>query len=320
MSGMDADDFVVTSSDAGAASPSAPEAVARPAAPDSAHEPEGTADVSSATDPETHETPDQGRERGADGKFAPKRNAIQERIDKAVRAQREAERQVAEMRAEVEQYRSRTQAPPAPAERPAAAPQYDATKGPQLAEFDNYEDWVDARAEWKAEQKWQRIQAESAEVVAKQKHEQAVRAHSERIEAFAAKTPDYRERIQEAARLPVSVAMEAAIIASDHGPAIAYFLATHPEEGARLALKTRSVPASAADFVRDTLEALVVNASQTASTGPVAGGHRPNVPAPIKPVGAAPVVSDPPIEDLPIDEYVERMNARDAAARRTRTA
>jgi hypothetical protein len=316
MSTMDADDFVTDSTPPlDAATSPASESVGAHAASVTAHEPEGTADATPATDPETHETPVAERERGADGKF--KRNAIQERIDKAVAQQRAAEREAAALRAEVEAYRTRTQAaPPASPDQPAA-PSYDATKGPELAEFNSYEEWVDARAEWKAEQKWQRIQADAAERAAKQAHERTIATHTERIAAFAAKTPDYFDKIQEARSLPVSVAMEAAIIASDHGPAIAYFLATHPEEGAQLAYETQGLDASAAAVVRRLLESKV-NASQTASSGPVAGGYRPNVPAPIKPVGSAPVVADPPLDSLDVDAFIARENAREHNERKAR--
>lgn len=316
MSAMDADDFVVTSNSDVGSSPSTPESVGAPAASVTAHEPEGTADASPATDPETHETPVAERERGADGKYT-KKDSVQARIDKAVAAQRAAERERDAFRAQLDA--ARQPAPPVTQE--PAAPnverQSSNADGPQLAEFTSYEDWVDARAEWKAEQKWQRAQAESAQQIARQQREQAVLTHTERIQAFAAKTPDYFDKIQEAARLPVSAAMEAAIIASDHGPAIAYFLATHPEEGAQLAYDTQSVPATAAAVVRQLLESKI-NASQAANTGPAAGGHRPNVPAPIKPVGSAPVVADPPLDTLDVDAFIARENAREQAERKAR--
>ena len=51
--------------------------------------------------------------------------------------------------------------------------------------------------------------------------------------------------------------MEAAIIASPRGPELAYFLATHPEEGLRLAQQTVPVPLSQAPLVRELLEAKI---------------------------------------------------------------
>jgi hypothetical protein len=323
VSTVESDGFVIESSnpDANAvreslgvdASPSTPEAVARPAASAPEREADGDAATPVAADAETPETPDSGRERGADGKFA-KRDSVQARIDKAVAQQRAAERERDTYRAQLESYRTPPTAPAEPQERPA--PQQDPATGPQLAEFDSYESWVDARAEWKAEQKWQQIQAAQYEQVARQQHEQAVLTHTERIQSFAAKTPDYFEKIQEASRLPVSAAMEAAIIASNDGPAIAYFLATHPEEGAQLAYETQSLGTAAASVVRRLLESKV-HATPTASNGSVAGGYRPNVSAPIKPVGSAPVVAETSLDDLPFGpEFVRRAFERDRKARR----
>jgi len=101
------------------------------------------------------------RERAPDGKFA-KKGSIQERIDKAVAAQRAAERRAEELAQRVAQYEARV-APERPQEAPAGVPRelpvIDRSEGPQLDQFESYEQWVDARSEWKAEVTWQRIQA-----------------------------------------------------------------------------------------------------------------------------------------------------------------
>ena len=141
-----------------------------------------------------------------------------------------------------------------------------------------------------------------------------MQAHTARVQAFAKATPDYFDVIGKAGDLPLSPAMEHVLVTSDRGPELAYFLATHPEEALRLSQETVSLPATAAPLVRQLLESKL-QASSTASSGPVVRGSHPSVPAPIKPVGAAPVVTDTPLDDLDVDAFVARENARERAER-----
>lgn len=306
MSTLEHDGFVIESSNPDVAAVTAnldattPAPVGETARPETSAVPADAANGGPSS--ETPEAPEP--ERSPDGKFA-RKGSIQERIDKAVAAQRTAERERDALKAQMEA----RQAPAAPEPVQPAAPTFDPSQGPQLDQFDSYEAWVDARAEWKADQAWQRIQAA-------QQQDQALRTHTERIHAYAAKAPDYFEKIAEASALPVSKVMEAAIIASDRGPELAYFLATHPEEGIRLAQQTVSVALSQAPLVRELLESKLVT-SQAASSGPAAGVSRQPVFRPIKPVGATPVVAETPPDDLEFGpEYVRRMNERDRQRRR----
>jgi hypothetical protein len=196
---------------------------------------------------------------------------------------------------------------------PAAAP---ATDRPKQDDYESWDAYNDALTDWKVDQRLRAMEAQRIEREQTARDMQTRLAHYEREQAFAAQTPDYVEMMHAAAKLPCSPAMETAILASEHGPKVAYFLATHPEEAVRLSQETAGLPASAAPMVRRDLEALVSHTPPPASSGPGTGGFRPTVPPPIKPVGSAPVVADPPIEELPIDEYIEKMNARDRAARR----
>ena len=300
MSTIDSDGYVIESSNPDAEA--VRDSVEGVASPSPATSVGGSAPVADASaEPETAEATE--RARAADGKFV-KRNPIQERIDKAVGAQRAAERERDALRQELEAARA-----PKAQERPQEAreapqpaqPTFDPAQGPQLDQYGSYEEWVDARAEWKAEQHYQRVSAA-------QQQEHALYSHTERIQSFAQQTPDYFDRIAEAARLPVSKAMERAIIDSARGPEIAYFLATHPEEGIRLAQGTVEVPLSQAHLVRELLESKLP--ASAASSGPAARGVRPSLPSPIKPVGAAPVVAETPPDTLEFGpEYVRRMNA-----------
>lgn len=316
MSAMDADDFVVTSStgntDAGAASPSVPVAVSGDASPDSVPTPEQASADADLTNPVTSEPTEP--ERTPDGKFAPKKDSIQARIDKATREKYDAIRERDAIAARVAEL-ERAQRPPAqfdPTAAVAASPDR-----PKIDDFQSYEEWVEAVADWKADQRLARFQHEQYQQQAERQRLDARRTFADREQAYAAATPDYADVMARAANTPISPLMEEAILASDRGPQLAYFLATHPEEATSLAQETANLPASAASLVRRLLDSKLTT-SPTASSGPVVGGVHRSVPAPIKPVGAAPVVTDTPLDSLDVDAFVARENARERAERKGR--
>jgi hypothetical protein len=133
--------------------------------------------------------------------------------------------------------------------------------------------------------------------------------------------PDYRETMARVANIPITAALQQAILTSPRGPALAYFLAHHPEDATDLIDATRELErefkgnaVKVAPLVRRLLEKSLPAAP--ASSGSGRGVHH-TVPPPISPVGASHVVADQtPIDLLPPDEYVDAMNAREAAERK----
>lgn len=310
------DDFVVESSGAQAPPPSPPSSEASPSPLDASSDGQPFADPSA----DDSATPAEGRERNDDGTFKPKKGSIQDRINRATyereEARREAERErqrAAALEAEIARLREPAR-PDAPRQAVEPAPATDGPPKPTLDQFDTYEAWIEAVADWRAEQKVQALRAEAQARDAQAREFAARQSYHEREAAFAAQTPDYAEAMTRAKDVPISASMQAAILSSPHGPAVAYFLATHPEDAVQLAQETASLPASAAPVVRRLLEGKIPAVG--AQSGPSPQGVRPSVPPPIKPVGSAPVVAEPPIETLPVDDYVEAMNARERAARR----
>ena len=248
----------------------------------------------------------EARERDERGRY--KKGSLQDRINRVTFEREDARRETARLREELEQLRQQTAAPraEAPALEPVTAPSADGK--PRLEDFPDYETWVEAVADWKVERRLNERFVAAQQAAAHQ-------TFAQRAASFAASTPDYGDVIARAASLPLSAAMQEALLASEHGPALAYFLATHPEDAVSLANETARLGAEAAPMVRRLLET-TMNASRAAVSGPAAGGHRPTVPPPIKPVGATPVVSDSSPDDLEFGpEYVRRMNERERKAR-----
>lgn len=157
---------------------------------------------------------------GEGGQPKPKQTA-QERIDEVTRARREAERRAEMAERERDELRKKIPVPEAPKEPKAA----DYTYGEEDAAY------IHDKAKFEARQEF-----ETAE------QERAAREHGERIEktwddrqvAFAADKPDFFDKVA-ANDLPISPPMAIAIKTSESGPAVAYHLATNPDEARRLA-------------------------------------------------------------------------------------
>lgn len=137
------------------------------------------------------------------------------------RAQRERDRAVAEAAT-----RSQPQAPKA---EPAGKPTPD--------KFATTEDYVEAVAEWKADQKiTQRLaERERSEQEATQRRaaEEVAHTYREKEEAVRAKYTDFDE-VAYNPRLPISDAMAQTIQLSDQGAELVYYLGKNPGEAARI--------------------------------------------------------------------------------------
>jgi hypothetical protein len=165
------------------------------------------------------EDPAAAAEEGEGAPPKPK-NSAQERIDELTRARREAERRAERAERELHQARNPQPAPQAPQEPNPANYQYgeaDAGFIRDLAAFS-------ARQAFAAE----------AERHSAQTQAQAVeKTWNDRQVTYATSKPDYFDVIE--GEWACSVPMADAIRTSDDGPAVAYHLASHPEEARRIA-------------------------------------------------------------------------------------
>jgi hypothetical protein len=158
---------------------------------------------------------DEGQERDESGKFKPK-NATQARIDELTRQKHEAAREAAYWRGLAESQRA---AKETTQDRPTGKPSADS--------YENHEDFVEALTDWKLEQKL-------AEHDSRQQERAKASTWQERATAARAEMPDFEE-VMASSTAPMSHAMAEAIKESEMGPKVAYHLAMHPEEAARLA-------------------------------------------------------------------------------------
>jgi hypothetical protein len=228
----------------------------------------------------------------------------------------ESERQERQrIQRELEELRRGAQAQP---QTPAPKPPDPADK-PKLDQFDTYEEFVEAVADWKAEQKFKARDARMREQQFLDDRARIGNEFQQRRAEFAKTVADFDEVVNTDA-ISLSPVMSEALVTSAHGPAIAYYLGKHPEETARLTQESeRYDPAAAAPLMRRYLEEKAQSFLQTvqkpassASPAQTTAVVRHAAPAPIKPVGSGLSVAETALDDLPFGpDYVARMNQRD---------
>ena len=204
---------------------------------------------------------------------------VQKRIDRAVREKYEAQaeaKMLKERLDRIEQNLNQQQRVAKPID----------NSEPRIDNFDDFDQYVAAKAEWIASKKINETLNErerrSAEERAAAAHYQAVDGWNQRLEKATAELPDFKEVI-ESSDVPMSDFMRDAIVESDLGPKVAYWLANNPEEAKKIASMSPLATVRAIGRIEERLES-----QAKAPKKPTAA------PAPLKPVGGkASVQKDP---------------------------
>jgi len=242
------------------------------------------------TIPENTTTPEQSsHEDPADDAAAEAKKhkgGFQRRIDELTRQREEERREKERLLAVVEHLTGRN------GEQPGSK-QASQDAEPKRDSFDSYEDYLEARAVWSAEQATAKrladIERAQEEKSRRATQEQRVREWSAKIETAREKYADFDE-VTATADVPVTPAMSEAIMESDIGPELAYYLGKNPAEARRIALLS---PLSQAREI-GRLENKVATPAKASSA-----------PAPIKPVGTRSVGGDPLADNVPIGQWAE---------------
>ena len=228
------------------------------------------------------ETEEQRQERDERGRY----KGLQPRIDELTRKRHEAEREAAYWRGVATQGKA-----PNPAEQPAAAPAAPPKPSPEA--FDTYADFVEALADWKADQKvTQALTKREAEAAQRQQQQQRASTWEQRQASARTAMPDY-DVVVGAADAPVAAHVAEALMESEHGPALAYHLAKHPELLARL----NSLPQRQADRELGRIEA-----NLSAPADPPARTTQAPKPAAVNLSQGRSVANDP--SKMSVEDYV----------------
>lgn len=153
-------------------------------------------------------------------------SGVQKRIDKAVRAQREAEREREFWKQEA--LKGRTAAP---AETQTTTTE---AKGePSENDFETHAAYVKALTKWTANQAVEEFKVSQRKEAVTTRQQTVQQEFKGRQEAFKAATPDFDEVVS-AADVQVSDAVIAEIVESENGPQLQYYLSKNPDEAERL--------------------------------------------------------------------------------------
>lgn len=236
------------------------------------------------------ETPN---EQPNDGK---KKGGFQKRIDKLTAKATAAEARAAELERLLA---DKTAAKPG--EKPAAPAAAQDGK-PLAASFDSYEEYTEALTDWKLDQRAQAETAKAAQQAQQAQQQELGKKWNAGVETLREKYDDFDDIIE--AEVSVTPAMQQAVLESEIGPELAYYLGKHPEEAARIAALS---PASTAR------ELGKIEAKLTVETAAPNKKPQPSTkaPAPISPVSnrsTATVGKSP--DEMDYDEYKAHRNKR----------
>jgi hypothetical protein len=209
-------------------------------------------------------------------------SGVQRRINKLTAEKHEARRQAGAYRAELEALRNAR--PTAPA------------KAPRLEDFDYDEQaFTEARIAYQLDQKLTEFEARNdrarREEAQREQRDRLVQGYEEKLAEFRRTAPDFAEVVGGVAAV-LPPALEEAILASDEGPALAYYLGNHLDVAERLAGMS---PYQAA-MQLGKIEASLPNVSVKQAS---------KAPEPIKKAGNGGGAKPVDLTTMPIEEYAK---------------
>ncbi|HXG71322.1 MAG TPA: hypothetical protein VNJ04_12020 [Gemmatimonadaceae bacterium] len=257
---------------------------ALPKAPDASGEPvadPAAGDAAASLAPEPSATPEADAASEAGRELAKRKNSLQDRIDKAVKAQREAERRAEDAERRLLDRRA-PQAPPQQDERAAPAAEDYLTRAKPSADqigstYADYDAFIEDLTDWKLDERHAREQRASAASAATRAEQDRLATYHDRLDGVRKKHADFDAVIQGAGNLPVSDPMRDYFLESEMGPEVQRHLCMHPEECVRIAGLPPVTALAALGKIESRLEA--------ATAGPSSVAPVTNAPDPIKPVG-----------------------------------
>jgi hypothetical protein len=267
---------------------------------------EGEKPAESATAEQPEEDPAANTE--VEGK--PKAKGVQKRIDELVRQREEEKAEKLRLLAMLEQREKPKQEPKEQSEDEPQRPSREAFA--DSTAFENaLADYADKKADWSARRAVQSALAEEAQKVEQRQFEEARKASQEAYQARVTKATEKYADYNEVALSPnvtVTQAMAQAILHTEHGPDIQYFLGKNPEEAKRISSLNPAAQLVEMGLIAARLSA---PAEKPQPKPPVSSAPKPPKPLEAKSEQAA---KTPDEESM--DEYAARRQREMAAERR----
>lgn len=224
---------------------------------------------------------------GDDSAAKPKPKGVQKRIDELTALRYDAERDRDYWRELA--ISNQTQKPQQPEIQ--AQPQ----GKPNADSYDDYDQYISDLAKYEAQQIVEAQRKETEALQARTQQEQLTHSFTKKAETFSAEHPDFNSVISNP-YLQATETMREAILVSDKGPDVAYYLGKNPDESARIA---------GLSSVQQIRELTLIEARLTAKPKPKPS----SAPDPISPVGGnQPPVADP--SKMSTDEWMKWRNSQ----------
>lgn len=207
----------------------------------------------------------------AEDKSARKPKGFKKRIDKLTKRLSDKEREADYWRTEALKAK--------PKEEPAKIAKEEPTGKPKSDEFETHDEYVEALADWKVEQKLKARDAKDKETQVKTEYQSRVELHQKRVEEFSSKHDDFQDLMEEVDDIPMSIAVQEGILRSENGPALMYELAKNRETYERIC----RLPAIEAAIELGKFEARFIKTEEKSEPKEI---KQTKAPPPIKPVGS----------------------------------
>ncbi len=190
---------------------------------------EGTESESNTDDVETSAEEDNGTETD-EGRPKKSKGGFQRRISKitAQKAEVARERDYWRQKALDAEVSGRERKPAE--QRPAV----DSSTRPDADNFKSHADYVEAVADWKADQKIKALKDEQRNAQLETEHQTERQKHVERVKSFIKTHDDFEDVLETVDDVPISATLHELIVTSENGPALIYELAKNRAELERM--------------------------------------------------------------------------------------
>jgi len=238
----------------------------------------------------------------ADGDKGERRSKkpISERMSELVNQRKAAETEAQQAKREAAELRARLEAMSA-----QAAPVKEEPR-PDRSKFANDEEYIEAVAEWKADQRLAKREQEQAEARAKAEREQLVKGWQAAQQRARAEIEDYDEVIK-ASDVNLPGHLHQAILESEVGPHLAYYFAKHPDEARRFAAMSPTAGLRQLGKLEDKLIEDPDDDTPPVKAAPSPAVEKSKAPAPITPVKDGRTIDPGPAQSF--EEYRARRQA-----------
>lgn len=105
---------------------------------------------------------------------------------------------------------------------------------PKADEYETHEEYVEALAEWKADQRWAEKEAKQKETQLKTEYQKNVESFQAKVQDFAKKHDDYEDVMESVDDIIAPVHVQHLLIESENGPALMYELAKNRDALAKI--------------------------------------------------------------------------------------